>query len=400
MSSTNAQSPGALPSFENTEIAFKAKSNRDLLRSYWLFKFIGYNWLVKTGPTLVNFAFKIGLPITGIIRNTVFRQFCGGESMNDCDATIAQLYAYGIGSILDYSVEGKEAEDEFEHTTQETIQTILKAKNNPQIPFCVFKVTGLARFDLLAKVNAREKLSGEEQAEFDRVKIRIHNICKTAFDNKVRIFIDAEESWIQDSIDGIAREMMLQFNAKTAIVYNTIQLYRHDRLAFLKSSYEDALKHNYILGVKLVRGAYMEKERERANAISYPSPIQPDKDASDRDYDDALRFCIQHIDRIHLCAGTHNESSSLLLAQLMHQNNIAPNDERIYFSQLYGMSDHISYNLANAGYNVAKYLPYGPVKSVMPYLFRRAAENTSVKGQSGRELTLIASEIKRRKSKR
>lgn len=396
MSNINAQAKVILPSFENTEIAFKAKSNRDLQRSYWLFKLIGYNWLVKLGPPMVNFAFSIHLPITGIIKSTVFKQFCGGESMDDCNGTMAELHKYGIGSILDYSVEGKEAEEEFEHTTQETVETILKAKGNPQIPFCVFKVTGLARFDLLAKVNSRAQLSADEQAEFDRIKNRIYTICKCAFDNRVRIFIDAEESWIQDTIDGIAREMMLQFNQQTAIVFNTIQLYRHDRLEFLKTSFEDALKHNYVLGVKLVRGAYMEKERARAAGMNYNSPIQPDKSASDRDYNEALVFCVKNINRIYLCAGTHNEDSSLLLAKLMHENNIAPNDERIYFSQLFGMSDHISYNLANAGYNVAKYLPYGPVKSVMPYLFRRAAENTSVKGQSGRELSLITKERKRR----
>lgn len=398
MSNLSAQTKIELPSFENTEIAFKAKSNSDLQRSYLLFKLIGYNWLVKLGPPLVNFAFKIHLPITGLIKNTVFNQFCGGESMNDCNGTMAQLHKYGIGSILDYSVEGKEAEEEFEHTTQETLETIIKAKGNEQIPFCVFKVTGLARFDLLAKVNSREQLNSEEQAEFDRIKNRIYTICKSAYDNQVRIFIDAEESWIQDTIDGIAREMMLQFNQQTAIVYNTIQLYRHDRLAFLKTSFEDALKHNYVLGVKLVRGAYMEKERARAAEMNYNSPIQPDKAASDRDYNEALTFCVKNINRIHVCAGTHNEDSSLLLARLMQEHHIAPNDQRIYFSQLFGMSDHISYNLANAGYNVAKYLPYGPVKSVMPYLFRRAAENTSVKGQSGRELTLISKERKRRKA--
>lgn len=320
--------------------------------------------------------------------------------MDDCNATMQQLYDYGIGSILDYSVEGKEAEDEFEHTTEEIILTIYKAKGNPQIPFCVFKTTGLARFDLLAKVNQREALTIEEQQEFDRVKKRIERICQTAYDNNVRIFIDAEESWIQDTIDGLCREMMLKYNHKQAIVYNTIQLYRHDRLDFLKHSYEDALKHNYYLGLKLVRGAYMEKERERAEKMGYPSPIQPDKAASDRDYDEALKFCVKHIDRISICAGTHNENSSMLLVQLMNEHHIAPNDSRIYFSQLYGMSDHISYNLSNAGYNVAKYLPYGPVKSVLPYLFRRAAENTSVKGQAGRELTLLQREVARRKQAR
>jgi len=392
----NTQSPSNL-NFENTEIAFRSKTNSDLQRSFLLFKAIGYNWLVKLGTPLIEFAFSIKLPIVGLIKATVFKQFCGGETMNECDPTMKALHEYGIGSILDYSVEGKEAEAEFEHTTKETIETIEKAGHNPMIPFCVFKVTGVARFDLLAKVNDKAALSQSEQVEFDKINERVERICKTAYNNGVRIFIDAEETWIQDAIDALAREMMLKFNNETAIIYNTIQFYRHDRFAFLKNSFEDALKHNYQLGIKLVRGAYMEKEAARAQTFGYPNPIQPNKESSNNDYNDALLFCVNKIERISICAGTHNEQSSMLLANLMMQNGIQPNDKRIYFSQLFGMSDHISYNLSSAGYNVAKYLPYGPVKSVMPYLFRRAAENTSVKGQSGRELGLIAKEVKRRK---
>lgn len=394
---TNIQSKPSALSFDNTEIAFKSKSNNELTQSYLLFKAIGYNWLVKLGPPMVNGAFNIGLPVKGLIKSTVFKQFCGGESMDDCNNTIDQLYSYGVGTILDYSVEGEEKEESFNATATETLETITKAKNNPKIPFCVFKVTGLARFDLLAKVSAKEKLTSTEESEWGRVKNRIHNICKTAHDNNVRIFIDAEESWIQPAIDDLAHDMMREFNAQKCIVYNTIQLYRHDRLAFLKTSFDDAVKYNYYLGLKLVRGAYMEKERERALKMGYPSPIQPDKASSDKDYNEALHFCIEHIDRINVCAGSHNEQSSMLLTELMAQKGLANNDQRIYFSQLYGMSDHISFNLSSAGYNVAKYLPYGPVKAVMPYLFRRAAENTSVKGQAGRELTLISREVARRK---
>lgn len=394
---TNIQSKPSALSFDNTEIAFKSKSNNELTQSYLLFKAIGYNWLVKLGPPMVNGAFNIGLPIKGLIKSTVFKQFCGGESMDDCNNTIDQLYSYGVGTILDYSVEGEEKEESFNATATETLETITKAKNNPKIPFCVFKVTGLGRFDLLAKVSAKETLTSTEESEWGRVKNRIHNICKTAHDNNVRIFIDAEESWIQPAIDDLAHDMMREFNAQKCIVYNTIQLYRHDRLAFLKTSFDDAVKYNYYLGLKLVRGAYMEKERERALKMGYPSPIQPDKASSDKDYNDALHFCIDHIDRINVCAGSHNEQSSMLLTELMAQKGLANNDQRIYFSQLYGMSDHISFNLSSAGYNVAKYLPYGPVKAVMPYLFRRAAENTSVKGQAGRELTLISREVARRK---
>jgi proline dehydrogenase len=386
-------------SFNNTETAFRSKSDADLRRSYMLFKAIGYNWLVNAGPVLVKTSFRLRLPIKGLVRATVFKQFCGGESMNDCDATMRHLYSYGIGSILDYSVEGKEAEQEFDHTMEETIATVLKAKGNRQIPFCVFKVTGLARFDLLAKVNAGQSLSEDERTEFLKVEQRIERICKTAYENNVRIFIDAEESWIQDAIDALAVKMMAKFNTSRAIVFNTIQLYRHDRLAYLKNSFDEARRVGYFYGVKLVRGAYMEKERERAAKMGYQSPIQPDKQASDRDYDQALRFCLDHIDFISLCAGSHNENSSMLLTSIMAQKGLANNDERIYFSQLFGMSDHISYNLSAAGYNVAKYLPYGPVEAVLPYLIRRAQENTSAKGQAGRELTLITNELKRRRLK-
>lgn len=385
--------------FSNTEIAFKAKSNGDLRNSYMLFKALGYNWLVQVGPAMVNAAFAISLPIKGIIKSTVFKQFCGGESIEDCAKTIESLNKYGIGTILDYSVEGKEDEEDFEHTTKETIETIAKAQNNPKIPFSVFKVTGLARLDLLNKVNDGKTLSSSETAEFARVKERVNRICKTAFDKNVRLFIDAEESWIQNTIDNLVDEMMEMYNKNEVIVYNTLQFYRHDRLEFLKQSYQKAVEKNYHLGVKLVRGAYMEKERERAQQFNYNDPIQPNKEASDEDYNEALQFCVKHIDRIAICAGTHNEESCRVLAEMMAEANLNNNDRRIYFSQLFGMSDNLSYNLANAGYNVAKYLPYGPVKAVMPYLFRRAQENTSAKGQAGRELTLILKEMKRRRLK-
>lgn len=385
--------------FSDTEIAFKAKSNADLRNSYMLFKALGYNWLVQVGPAMVNAAFAISLPIKGIIKSTVFKQFCGGESIEDCAKTIESLNKYGIGTILDYSVEGKEAEEDFEHTTKETIETIAKAQNNPKIPFSVFKVTGLARLDLLNKVNDGKALSSSESAEFDRVKERVNRICKAAYDKNVRLFIDAEESWIQKTIDNLVDEMMEMYNKNEVIVYNTLQFYRHDRLEFLKQSYQKALEKNYHLGVKLVRGAYMEKERERAQQLNYNDPIQPNKEASDEDYNEALQFCVKHIDRIAICAGTHNEESCRVLAEMMAEANLNNNDRRIYFSQLFGMSDNLSYNLANAGYNVAKYLPYGPVKAVMPYLFRRAQENTSAKGQAGRELTLILKEMKRRRLK-
>ncbi len=383
--------------FTNTEIAFKHKTNGDLRNSYLLFKALGYNWLVNVGPAIVNMAFAIYLPIKGIVKATVFKQFCGGENIEDCNKTIDSLSSYGIGTILDYSVEGKEAEEDFEHTTQETIEAILKAKDNNKIPFSVFKVTGLARFDLLNKVNDGNALNDDEKAEFAKVKERINRICKTAYNNKVRIFIDAEESWIQTAIDNIAEEMMETYNKQNCIVYNTLQMYRHDRLNFLQQLHQKAIEKKYFLGVKIVRGAYMEKERKRAHDIKYTDPIQSTKQLSDKDYDEALKYCVLHINNIAICAGTHNENSSKYLTELMAENGIENNDSRIFFSQLFGMSDNLSYNLANAKYNVAKYLPYGPVKAVMPYLFRRAQENTSAKGQAGRELMLIQKEMKRRR---
>ncbi len=385
-------------SFDNTEIAFSGKTNSDLRRSYWLFKLIGNPAFVRMGKSLTTFAIKTHLPIKGIIKATIFKQFVGGENIEECSRTIESLGKFRIGTILDYSVEGKESETDFDHCATETIATINRAKNDTNIPFCVFKVTGLARFDLLEKVSAGKTLSSEETTEFERVKKRVEKICTTARDAGKPIFIDAEESWIQQAIDDLADAMMALCNREKAIVYNTFQLYRKDRLAFLKQSFEKAQAGNYLLGAKLVRGAYMEKERERAAANNYPSPIQDTKENSDRDYDLALLYCIEHIERLAVCAGSHNESSSLLLVKCMQEKQIRNDHPHVFFSQLFGMSDHISFNLSNAGYNVAKYVPYGPVREVLPYLIRRAQENTSVKGQTGRELSLIIKEKKRRKN--
>lgn len=384
-------------SFENTEIAFKSKSTKQLNKSYWLFKLVSNNTIVKVSPFLLKIAFALRLPIKGLIKQTIFEQFCGGESIDKCDKRIQSLANYNIGTILDYSVEGKSSEDDFNRVTQETIRTILKAKIDDNIPFAVFKTSGLARLELLEKVsNSKVELNEEEKEEFKRVKERINSICATACKNNVRLFIDAEESWIQDAIDDIVVSMMRKYNSERAIVFNTLQMYRWDRFAYLKQSYADAENGNYFLGLKIVRGAYMEKERERAEKMGYPSPIQNDKASCDNDYNLALKFCINHIDKIALCAGTHNEQSSMLLTQLMAENNILKNDQRVYFSQLLGMSEHISFNLSKHEYNVAKYMPYGPVKDVLPYLIRRAEENTSIAGQTGRELGLIIKEKKRR----
>ncbi len=383
--------------FDNTQIAFESKSNKDLKRAYRLFKLIGNRNLVKIGKPLTNFALKTGLPIKGIIRKTIFAQFCGGETINECDPTINNLGKFGIGTILDYSIEGKTSDEDFEHTTNEIIATILKGKNNKFIPFAVFKITGISRFELLEKVNdSLESLTVSEKKEYHQLIERVDRICKTGFEKNVPVFIDAEETWIQDAIDRIAYEMMLKYNKKDAIVYNTVQMYRHDRLAYLKHEIERASADGVQYGVKLVRGAYMEKERARAKEKGYPSPIQPDKATCDKDYDLALEFLVSKIDHMALCAGSHNEQSSLYLTELLTKNNISPSDKRVYFAQLLGMSDHISYNLSKHGFNVAKYVPYGPIKEVMPYLLRRADENTSVAGQTSRELSLIIKERKRR----
>lgn len=384
-------------SFDNTENAFSFRSDREIQRAYWLFKAISFPALVRYGSPVAAFSLRYHLPVKSLIKLTIFRQFCGGEDIRECSYIIRRLGELGVGSILDYSVEGKEEESEFDHSCEEILSTVRRAAGDAHVPFSVFKVTGLARFALLEKVSAGIPLSTEEAAEYSRVKERVRRICEEGYQRRVRVFIDAEESWIQPAIDALATNMMERYNKEACLIYNTIQLYRHDRLAFLKEAAQEAAQGGYLLGVKLVRGAYMEKERARAASNGYASPIHADKAASDHDYNEALRFCIANIDRISICAGTHNEQSSLLLTELMNKANLSPADQRIYFSQLLGMSDHISFNLAKAGYNVAKYVPYGPVAAVLPYLTRRAQENTSIAGQTGRELSLLAAERRRRR---
>ncbi len=384
--------------FENTEIAFKSKTDKDLIRAYWLFKIIGYPRVVKFGKWFTEIALKLNLPIDGIIKKTIFKQFCGGVNITDCEEKIKELNDYNIGTILDYSVEGKTEEVDFEKTTQEIIDTIIKAKNNPAIPFAVFKMTGIATFEILEKANdINNELSEEDKKSYFGIIQRVEQICAKGHENNVPVFIDAEESWIQDSIDRITLSMIMKFNKERAIVFNTLQMYRHDRINFLKKIINESRNGQYHYGIKLVRGAYMEKERERAQLMGYPSPIQATKENSDKDYNLALEIICQNIDYLALCAGTHNEDSSLILSQLIEKYKIDKNSKSMYFAQLLGMSDHISYNLAALDYNVAKYVPYGPIKEVLPYLLRRADENTSVAGQTGRELSLLSIEKNRRK---
>lgn len=387
--------------FENTAIAFRDKSNRELNRMYWLFAMMNSPFLVKVGTTVMKWAFRLRLPIKALVKQTIFAHFCGGETIQDCETSIQRLANYNIGTILDYSVEGEKNDTGFEATAQEIIRTIDRAAGDQKIlPFCVFKVTGVASFDLMAKIQAQEKLSAAEELAWNKAKERVKAICLHAQSNQVRIFIDAEETWIQHTIDELAYEMMALCNKQKAIVYNTYQLYTKAAIVDLRKAYQRAVMHQYYLGAKIVRGAYMEKERERAQIYNYPDPIQPSKAATDKDFDKALKFCVEKKQRIALCAGSHNEYSNYYLTVLMNKYNVSPSDPNFYFAQLYGMSDHISYNLASAGYNVAKYVPYGPVGAVMPYLFRRAEENTSVAGQSSREFSLIKQEVKRRKQKK
>jgi len=387
-------------SLNNTEIAFSYKSDEELRRTYLIFSAINLPLLTKAGTKLVKIALKLKLPIRGILKKTIFQQFCGGETIPSCEATIKQLAYHRVKTILDYSAEGGNHEESFDHVTQETLATIAKAKDDDRLPFCVFKPTGIANIDLLQKIQEGQELSSEEQAAYERVRQRMDTLCKAAYDAGKSIFVDGEESWIQDVVDKLVYEMMEKYNKERAVVYNTYQMYRRDMLQNLKNAFRMAATRQYFLGAKLVRGAYMEKERERAEEMGYPDPIQPNKEATDDAYNQALLYCINNKQRISLVSGSHNEYSNQYLTLLIQKHSMKPDDPRVYFSQLYGMSDNISFNLAHAGYNVAKYVPYGPVESVLPYLFRRAAENTSVAGQSSREYQLVKHESRRRKTAR
>ena len=383
--------------FDDTKAVFAHKSNFELRKSYYLFSILQHSLLVKIGSLLLKISFFLRLPIKKLIKMTIFNQFCGGENIQDCSNRINELYEFGIGTILDYSVEGKENESDFEKTKEEIIQTILFSSKNSKIPFTVFKITGLGKSSLIKKASLDfQSLEDNELVELNLVAIRVDEICRVASENRVSVFVDAEDSWYQDYIDKVVESMIFKYNNEFSIVYNTIQLYRHDRLQYMKDLISRCNSNGKKIGLKLVRGAYMEKEREQALKKNYPDPIQKDKQATDNDFTKAVEFCIENIETVSLCAGTHNEKSVLHLTNLMQKKALKNNDSRIWFAQLLGMSDHISFNLSKEGYNVAKYVPYGPVKEVIPYLIRRAEENTSVSGQTGRELSLIKIEVERR----
>lgn len=382
--------------FSNTELAFQAQSDAKLKRTYWLFRMIDDPFLTKVGPKMLRFGLKIGLPLKGIVKTTLYELFAGGESLPLTIPRSEHLMEYGVRTILDYSVEGEKTEEGFNATKEEIVRTLIHGGKHDAVAFSCFKLTGLAPFDLLAKVQSGKALSETETASFERVKGRVREIAVAAKANDLPIFFDAEESWIQDVIDSLAEEMMEEFNREKPLIWTTTQHYRHDRLSYLESLIKRSKEKGFVLGVKLVRGAYLEKENRRAEEKGYPTPMQANKAATDQDYDAALRLCLDNLDHVAVCAGSHNQQSSALLAQLAAERGLATNHPHIWFAQLLGMSDNISFNLGHAGYNVAKYLPYGPVLSVMPYLIRRAEENTSVAGQASREVALLREEVKRR----
>ncbi len=384
--------------FNNSEIAFRNKSDAELRQTHLLFRIMNNSGIVKLGKHLVNMAFAIRFPVKGMIRATIYRHFVGGVSIEDCSKTIEKLSQRHVGSILDFAVEGEDDEELFDATCREVIRTIEFAHHNKNIPFSAFKVTGIGRFDLLAKVSEHHELTPQESAEYQRIRDRIESIFKRGYELEVPVLIDAEETWIQPVLDDVVMKLMAKYNKVKAIVQNTYQMYRHDSIARIKQHHQMALDGGFRFGLKIVRGAYMEKERARAAEKGYRSPIQPHKPATDRDFNDIMRYFVENVDTIDFMAATHNEESSLLLSQLIEEYNLPKNHPAIYFSQLYGMSDHITFNLAERGYNVVKYVPYGQVETMMPYLFRRAEENSSVKGQSSRELRLIEKEIRRRKN--
>ncbi|MGB5358143.1 MAG: proline dehydrogenase family protein [Eudoraea sp.] len=383
--------------FEDTATAFSLKSDSELERAFFLFKLIANEPLVKIGTAMTNFAIKARLPVDGLIRATVFDHFCGGVSEEDCLLVVDRMWHKGVASVLDYSVEGKDTEDPLDNALAKVLKILDFVKEKEAIPFAVFKPTGYGRLSLFKKIGENKPLNNKEKAEWDRVVHRFDITCKKAHDLQVSLLVDAEESWMQKAADDLVEEMMRRYNREHTIVYNTLQLYRWDRLDYLKKLQAAALKDKFKIGIKAVRGAYMEKENERAKEKGYPTPICNSKKATDDNYDISISYIVDNLEQISLFLGTHNELSTYKLIDIMKERAIKPDDKRIWFGQLYGMSDHISFNLAARGYNVAKYLPFGPVKDVMPYLIRRAEENTSVAGQTNRELELLKKERKRRK---
>lgn len=387
-------------SFDDTANTFRYKSDSRLRKANFIFTIVNHPFISRLATGAVKLGMSWGLPIKGLVRATVFDHFCGGETIESTEGTVQHLGRFNVKTILDYSVEGKKTEEGFDKTAEEILNTFDKAKSSEHIPFCVFKMTGMGNGVLFEKIQSGQSLTSAEDDAYQKVRDRVDRICSKAAQMGIPVMVDAEESWLQNPVDQIVYEMMAKYNQTRAIVFNTYQLYRSDMLGNLKDAFHRAAMHNYFLGVKLVRGAYMEKERERASEKGYPSPICTTKEETDTRFNKALVFCLDNKQRVSILCGSHNEYSNHFLTVLMQKHSMLPSDKRVWFAQLLGMSDNISFNLANAGYNVAKYVPYGPVEAVMPYLLRRASENTSVAGQSSRELSMIRKELsRRRKSK-
>lgn len=383
--------------FNDTKTAFKLKSTAELDRAVFLFSLMNRQKLVQLGSFLTNLSLKLHLPVEGLIKKTIFEQFCGGITAEDCKPVTKKMYQEKLHSILDYSVEGKETEAEFDAALEKKADLVKFAATQKELPFAVFKPTGIGRFAIWEKVTEKINLTDEEKQEWERVQERVDTLCRTAFENDVRLYADAEESWMQTAADDLMEEMMRKYNKEKALIFNTVQCYRWDRLQYVKDLHEKGKKEGFKLGIKIVRGAYMEKENARAKKLGYVTPICENKEATDVNFNSVMSYCLANLDDISVFIGSHNEVSNYLALQVMEDKNLMVDDQRIWFSQLYGMSDHISYNLARKGYNAAKLLPFGPVRDVVPYLLRRAEENTSVKGQTGRELSLLREEKKRRK---
>lgn len=391
----NSNSPQCLD-FGNTAIAFQNLSTKQLRQAYRLFQLFQKTWLVKLAPFIADFTLKTGIPIGQLFSRSIFRHFCGGESIQECEQRIQELKQFGIGTILDYASEHLTREDEFEATVAETLRNIEFAANHPEVPFCVFKPTGVMRSELLTKISAKKSLNDAESAELERAKKRFLVVGAQAEKHKVRLFVDAEETWTQAAVDQFVEEMMLAHNKSMPIIFNTLQMYRTDRLAYMHEVIKNAKSNNIYVGFKIVRGAYMEKERARAQQLGYASPIYPTKAETDAAYDAALKLSAENWQIVSVCAGTHNEESTRLLTQLISDHKLSKADPRASFAQLLGMSDHLTFNLAHHRFNVAKYVPYGRLKLLLPYLARRAQENSAIQGQTTRELILIEKELKRR----
>ena len=379
--------------FNNTELAFTNKSNFDLIKAYFLFSVLDYPWLTKIGNMFLLLVLKLRLPFKTIIKKTIFEHFCGGETINDCKSTFDSLKAYKIYAMPEYSVEAESTFDGFE-SYKNTMIDLIKYLGYQGLPFIAIKCTGLMDIHSLEMIS-KETLDSKSEKFID-FKNRMNDLCKAASKCNVKILIDAEESWIQDAIDMVALDLMEIYNKKVHTIFLTHQCYRTGTLSKIKENFKRAKENKFLLGIKLVRGAYMEKERERAKKYNYESPIQPTKSDTDLEFDNSVKFCVDNIDNISIWVGSHNEFSSMQLVKIMKEKKIKSNDNRIWFSQLYGMSDNISFALADMGYNVVKLIPFGPIEKTIPYLIRRANENSSVKGQSNRQFTLIKNEINRR----